>query len=182
MVVDEKGMRESNQYVLNTLEVCISLMILICMGDVGAVGITDEAAMGYYLVKWLSKPYTLQENTEGMDAMIGAGIRVIKRVYYTRVKCAPYWYMLLGMRTVFEMRHVLWIWLQLLEICSKNKLHQLCGRMEATWQKREASFNHDRIMKESGRHGSTMMTRRATMQATRAFLRVIVNATANSNT
>jgi hypothetical protein len=28
-------------------------------GKVGAVGTTNKAVMGYYLVKWLSKPYTL---------------------------------------------------------------------------------------------------------------------------
>ncbi len=28
-------------------------------GEVGAVGTTNEAAAGYYLVKWPSKPYTL---------------------------------------------------------------------------------------------------------------------------
>jgi hypothetical protein len=30
--------------------------------QVGAVGMTDEAAAGYYLVKWLSKPYTPSVN------------------------------------------------------------------------------------------------------------------------
>ena len=51
---DEKGARESIKCVLNTLEACVMLMMRI--GEVGAVGTTDVAAMGYYLVKWLSEP------------------------------------------------------------------------------------------------------------------------------
>jgi hypothetical protein len=69
------------------MEAHISLMI--CMDDVGAVGMTDEAVMGYYLVKWLSEPYTLQADTEGMAVMISAGTMVAEGVYYNRVKRAP---------------------------------------------------------------------------------------------
>ncbi len=42
-------------------------------GEVGALGTTDEAAMGYYLVEWLSEPYSLQIDTDGMTGVIGAG-------------------------------------------------------------------------------------------------------------
>jgi hypothetical protein len=51
-------------------------MFVACMslitreGEVGVVGMTDEVAMGYYLVKWLSEPYTLQVDTAGMSGMI----------------------------------------------------------------------------------------------------------------
>ena len=31
--------------------------------NVGAMRTNDEATQGYYLVKWITKPYTLQENT-----------------------------------------------------------------------------------------------------------------------
>jgi hypothetical protein len=86
MVEDEKGVQESNQCVLNALEVRVSLML--CVGDVGAVGTMDKARMGYYVVKWLCKPYTLQEETEGMATMIGTGIMVVKGVYYNRVEWA----------------------------------------------------------------------------------------------
>ena len=43
------------------------LMPMMHIGEVGAVGTTDATAMGYYMVKWLSKPYTLQEETVGME-------------------------------------------------------------------------------------------------------------------
>jgi hypothetical protein len=72
----------------------------------------------------LSKPYTLQEETEGMAQMVGAGIMAAKGVYYDRVERALYWYTLSGVRTVLEMRLVLWTGLKLLEISRKNRLPQ----------------------------------------------------------
>ncbi len=59
---DKKGARDSNLCILDAMEARISLMMH--TDDVGAVGMTDEAAIGYYLVKWLSKPYMLQVDTE----------------------------------------------------------------------------------------------------------------------
>ena len=59
---DKKGARDSKLFILDAMEARISLMMH--TDDVGAVGMTDEAAIGYYLVKWLSKPYMLQVDTE----------------------------------------------------------------------------------------------------------------------
>jgi hypothetical protein len=87
------------------MEARISLMMR--SGDVGAVGTMDEAAMRYYLVKWLTEQYTLQAETEGMAGMIGAGTLVVKGVYFNRVRGALYWYTLSEVRAVFKMRHVL---------------------------------------------------------------------------
>ena len=51
--------------ILNTLEVCISLMV--CEGEVDTVDMTDEESRGYYLVKQLrSELYILQEDSGGM--------------------------------------------------------------------------------------------------------------------
>ncbi len=86
---EKKGAGESNLCVLCAMEARISLMMR--SGDVGAVGTTDKAAMGYYLVKWLTEPYTLQAETEGMAGMIGAGTLVLKGVYFNRVRGALYW-------------------------------------------------------------------------------------------
>jgi hypothetical protein len=61
---DEKGARDSVRCVLNALEARMSLMIR--EGEVRAVGTTDDATMGYYIVKWTSKPYALQAETEGV--------------------------------------------------------------------------------------------------------------------
>ena len=80
-------MQESIQCILNTTEAQVSLMMH--MGEVGALGTMDEAAMGYYLVKWLSTTYTLQEETEGIAKIIGAGKMVAEAVCFTRVEHAP---------------------------------------------------------------------------------------------
>ncbi len=42
------------------------MSLMIREGKVGAIGTADKATMGYYVVKWLSKPYMLQEETEGL--------------------------------------------------------------------------------------------------------------------
>ena len=69
------------------------MSLMVHEGDIGVVGTDDKAAMGYYLMRWLSKPYTLQEDTEGMSGIIDAGAMVIDGLYYNRVQRAPYWYM-----------------------------------------------------------------------------------------
>ena len=58
MEADKKGARESHHSVLGAMEAHMSLMI--GKGEVGAIGMADKATMGYYVVKWLSEPYTLQ--------------------------------------------------------------------------------------------------------------------------
>ncbi len=37
------------------------LLLMVWESEVGAFGTTDKAAMGYYLVKWLSELYTLKQ-------------------------------------------------------------------------------------------------------------------------
>jgi len=52
------GVPDTPDSVLGAMEACMSLMIR--KGEVGAIGTADEATMGYYVSKCLSKPYTLQ--------------------------------------------------------------------------------------------------------------------------
>jgi hypothetical protein len=52
------------------------MSLMIREGQVGAVGTTDKAAMGYYVMEWLSEPYALQADTDGMSGVIGAGAMV----------------------------------------------------------------------------------------------------------
>ena len=40
--------------------------------------------MGYYIVQWKSKPYTLQEDAEGMLGTVTAGEMVVDRLYFNR--------------------------------------------------------------------------------------------------
>ena len=109
--------------------------------------------MGYYLVKWLSEPYSLQAETEGMSGVIGAGSMVVDAVYYNRVERAPYWYTQSGETAIVEVRHVLQTGLQLQQISATNKLPNACNRLEATRQKavRVSPRDHDSIMEEAGK-------------------------------
>jgi hypothetical protein len=91
--------------VLIAMEGRIALMIR--EGKIGAVATMDEAAIGYYVVKWLSKPYSLQEDMEGMSGVIGTGVMVANALFYNRMMHAPFWYMQSGERMVVEVRYVL---------------------------------------------------------------------------
>ncbi len=148
---DEKGARESVQCVLNVLEALTLLMIR--DGEVGAVGTTDNATMGYYVVKWTSKPYALQEETEEVLDAIAAGAMVVDAVYFNMVEHAPYWYMQSELMMVVKVRHVLWSGLQLEEISATNKLPLACNRLEATLKRagKIATQEHEEIMEEAGR-------------------------------
>jgi hypothetical protein len=63
--------------------------------------------MGYCLIKWLSKPYTLQEDTKGMSGMIPGGSMVVDGLYFNRVQRAALWYTPSGDTTVMEVKYVL---------------------------------------------------------------------------
>jgi hypothetical protein len=65
---DKKEARKSIHSVLNTFKARMSFIVR--EGKVGAIGTTNEEATGYYFVKWLSKPYTLHADTEGMSGII----------------------------------------------------------------------------------------------------------------
>jgi hypothetical protein len=76
---DEKGEQDLVRCVLNTLEG--GMLLVIQEREVGAVGTTDGAAMGYYIVKWTSKPYALQADADGVLGVIVAGAMVVHGVY-----------------------------------------------------------------------------------------------------
>jgi hypothetical protein len=84
---DKKVVRKSLHCILNALVVHMSLMM--CKGHVGAVGTTDDATIGYYLVKVLSKPYTLQEDIEDTSGMIPVRSMLVDGLYFNRVQRAP---------------------------------------------------------------------------------------------
>ncbi len=48
------------------------MLLMIQEGEVGTVGTMDDATLGYYVIKWTSKPYALQEETEGVSGVIAA--------------------------------------------------------------------------------------------------------------
>jgi hypothetical protein len=108
--------------------------------------------MGYYLVKWLSEPYALQDDTlDGMSGMIGVGTMVVNAIYFNRVKRAPHWYTQSGKTTVAEVRYVLQTGLHLQPISATNKLPMACQRQEATQKKAvKVTFqDHEAIVEEA---------------------------------
>jgi hypothetical protein len=151
---NEKGAQDLILCILIAMDAWMSLMVR--EGEVGAIGTTDKAAMGYYLVKWLSKPYALQADTEGMSSIIIAGLMVVDALYFNRVERAPYWYMQSGETTVVEVRHVLRTGLEMEEVSTRNELTQACKRLDATRKKacKIASQDHEAIMEEAGKHNS----------------------------
>ncbi len=152
MEADKKLVRESLHCILNALEARMSLMMH--EGQVGAVGTSDKAAMDYYLVKWLSEPHTLQEDTEGMSGMIPTGSMVVDRLYCNRVQRVPHWYTPSGDTTVVEVKYVLRTGLQLQPISTSNALPNACARVKATRKKaiKVSALDHEGIMKGATKH------------------------------
>ena len=147
----ETGARDSIQCVLNALEARMSLAIR--EGEVEAVGTIDKAAMGYYIVKWLSKPYALQVDAEGISGIVTAGAMVVDGLYFNRVQRAPYWYTQSEEKSIIEVKHVLQSGLQLKEICATNTLPWACNQLEAT-RKNAGKFSmqeHETIVEEAVR-------------------------------
>jgi hypothetical protein len=107
--------------------------------------------MGYYLVKWLSKPYTLQEDTEGMSGMIPIGSMVVDGLYFNRVQQAPLWYTPSGDTMVMEVKYVLQTGLQLQPISTTNSLPNAFARIEAMQKKaiKVLTLDHKAIMEEA---------------------------------
>ncbi len=154
MEADKKGAPKSLCCILNALEVRMSLMMR--EGEVGAIGTTNKAAMGYYLVKWLSKLYTLQEETEGMsdEQMIPAGNMVVDALYFNWMEHAPLWYTPSGTTTVVEVKYVLQTGMGLQPVIERNALPNTCTRLKATQKKavRELPLDHEAIMEEASKH------------------------------
>ena len=109
--------------------------------------------MGYNVVKWLSEPYTLQEETEGMSGMIGVGTMVADMLYFNQVERARHWYTQSNMTTVVEVRYVLLTGFQLQPISETNKLPTACNRKEAAQKKavKVTLLDHEVIMEEAGK-------------------------------
>ncbi len=122
-------------------------------GKVGAIGTADEATMGYYVGKWLSEPYTLQEETEGMSEMIGVGTMVANMLYFNQVERTRHWYTQSNMTMVVEVQYVLLAGFQLQPISKTNKLPTACNRKDAAQKKavKVMLLVHEVIMEEAGK-------------------------------
>jgi hypothetical protein len=110
--------------------------------------------MGYYLVKWLSEPYTLQKDTEGMSGMIPVGSMVVDGLYFNRVQGAPLWYTSSSDTMVVEVKNVLRTGLQLQPLSMTNALPNACARIKAMLKKAVtvSTLDHEVIMEEATKH------------------------------
>jgi hypothetical protein len=129
------------------------MSLMVHKGKVGAIGMADNGVMGYYVVKWLSKPYTLQEDTDGMSGTIGTGMMVANMLYFNRVEHVPHWYTQSKETTVAEVRYVLLTGLHLLPISATNKLPTACNWREAAQKKavKVMLLDHEVIMDKAGK-------------------------------
>jgi hypothetical protein len=126
----------------------------------GAFSTTDEDADGYYIVKWTSEPYTLQEDkllTEYTPAMrIPAGTLVCDAEYYNKVPGASLWYTPTQgdeRNTVVRVQQVVAADLTMMPISDSNKLPagmSKKNKQEATKQNalRLESDEHDMVLDE----------------------------------
>ena len=96
-------------------------------GDVGAVSTSDNNTDGYYLVKWCSDPYTLQEdimNTTFTDyEVIEKGDMVCDALYYNPL---PYddmkhWYELSSHEALIPLQQVLHTGIKMESLSDANK-------------------------------------------------------------
>ncbi len=71
------------------------------------------------MVQWLSEPYTLQVDTDGMAGVIGAGI---DGIYFNRLPKAPFWYTISEETAGVEVRHSLRSELEMEEVSTMNTL------------------------------------------------------------
>ena len=129
------------------------MSLMIREGEVGAIGTADEATMGYYVSKWLSEPYTLQEETEGMSGMIGVGRMVVDMLYFNQVERTRHWYTQSNMTRVVKVQYVLLTGFELQPISETNKLPTACNRKEAAQKKavKLMLLVHEVIMEEAGK-------------------------------
>ena len=68
----------------------------ILIGTFGAMIINDEATQGYYLVKWITEPCTVQEDTvmKGVEPQHSAfaGEKICDAVFWNQLPNAIDWY------------------------------------------------------------------------------------------
>ncbi len=152
MEADKKEAWKSIRSVLHSFKARMSLIVR--EGKIGAVGTSDEAAAGYYLVKWLSESYTLHADTKGMSGIISAGKMVVDALYFNPVHPTQNWYTPSDITTVVEVKHILRTGLQVQPICATNALPRTCTSQEATWKKavKVSSVDHEAIMEEASKH------------------------------
>ena len=102
---------------------------------VGAFRTEDPDAEGYYLVKWTSVPYRLEESRELTEyhppLFVPKGELVADAVYFNQVPRAPRWYTPVDMCTTVRLQQVIIADLKLQNESDRGRLPNSCNKTEA---------------------------------------------------
>ena len=115
----------------------------------GAIMTEDEQDHGYYLVEWCGLPYTLQEDSDEIQA----GDLVCEATYLNLVERAPYWYTPSDMTTVVRLQHVVGADLEMNQPSASIKLPSNCKHKDAVRKgaRRLSVYSHELLLDEINR-------------------------------
>ena len=152
---DESEVEELQEMLLDNLATIMAETVV--DAGIGAFLTDDPEVDGYYLVKWTTTPYTLQEDVILKEytphIKISTGELVCNAQYFNPVPRAPYWYTPLDTPTVVRMQQVVLPDATLLPISKSNKLPNTCNKASATRLKACKIFlnDHDQILEDINR-------------------------------
>ena len=127
------------EIMLHGIEARMNERILI--ENFGAMRTDDEATQGYYLVKWITKPYTVQEDIimKGVEPQqtAFAGEIICDVLFWNPVPWAVDWYTPMRKRegmVIIRLKQVLMTGVTMMKISEENMLPSKCNKKEATHQ------------------------------------------------
>ena len=128
--VDTKDEETLYETMLHGIEARINYKFLI--GTFGAMIINEEATQGYYLVKWITEPHTVQENR------VMNGVEIIcDAVFWKPVPNAIDWYIPMSKKeglVMIRLKQVLITGVTIMEISEINMLPSKCNKKQASNQ------------------------------------------------
>jgi hypothetical protein len=125
--------------------------------SVGAFRTEDPHADGYYLVRWASQPYRLEESRELTEYLppvfVPKGELVADAVYFNLVPRAPRWYTPAEMCTTVRLQQVVLASVTLHHEAEGSRLPNSCNKTEARRKGalRVSEHDHSRLLDEISR-------------------------------
>ena len=87
---DETAFEEVHKVVLD--EIAANMAVLICEGNYGAISTNDVKTHGYYVVRFLCNPYTLQQDITVDGQVLQQGEQVVDACYLSSMQNNTHWY------------------------------------------------------------------------------------------
>ena len=125
--------------------------------NVGAFLTEDPDSDGYYLVRWTSTPYRLEEarNLTEYDPpiLVPKGGLVADAVYFNQVPRAPRWYTAAAISTTVRLQQVIIADLTLFDEMEGSRLPNTCNKTEARRKgaQKVSEHDHGRLLDEISR-------------------------------